>query len=231
MPESDDKALFYSTIADHFDRLMDPYDLSRRLEVVFDLLLPEDIAGRSLLDVGCGTGWFSRRAFERGARVTSLDISHALVEKALNRTPSVCPVVGSALVLPFASGSFDLVVSSEVIEHTSRPNVAVQEMSRVLNRTGLLVLTCPNKLWKWPVVIAGIIHVRPFGGYENFPGYDELRRFATESGLVVERQAGFHPWPFQLRRLNPLSKQVDQRFGDSWPGRLFINQGIRCSKR
>ena len=66
---------FYDTIAGEFDALMNPYDLGRRLEVVFeDLLGGRTLTGFSVLDVGCGTGSFTLAAIGRGARVTSLDI-------------------------------------------------------------------------------------------------------------------------------------------------------------
>ena len=52
-------AHYYDTIADEFDRLMNPYDLNRRLEVVFDELLGDQaLRGKRVLDVGCGTDPF-----------------------------------------------------------------------------------------------------------------------------------------------------------------------------
>ena len=74
-----DRRLFYETIASKFDSLMNPYDLERRLSIVFDEMLPRNLAGLRTLDLGCGSGWFSQRALERGAQVTSLDISLSLV--------------------------------------------------------------------------------------------------------------------------------------------------------
>jgi len=52
----DNKKLFYNFIADDFDSLMNPFDLLRRKETIFDLFLPNDLKGFSLLEVGCGTG-------------------------------------------------------------------------------------------------------------------------------------------------------------------------------
>ena len=74
MAERDPRLYFYDTIADRFDELVNAYDLRRRLEIVFgELLGADDLTGVSVLDVGCGSGWFSREAQRRGARVTSLD--------------------------------------------------------------------------------------------------------------------------------------------------------------
>ena len=82
MAARDPKLYFYDTIADRFDELVNAYDLRRRLEIVFDELLgPGDLTGRTVLDVGCGSGWFSREAARRGARVTSLDIALRLLHE------------------------------------------------------------------------------------------------------------------------------------------------------
>ena len=52
-------------------------------------------------------------------------------------------VVYSGGTLPFRDGAFDTVLSVQVLEHTARPGALVAEMSRVLARDGLLILTAP----------------------------------------------------------------------------------------
>jgi 2-polyprenyl-3-methyl-5-hydroxy-6-metoxy-1,4-benzoquinol methylase len=225
-----DRRFFYTTIADSYDRMVSPYDLERRLELVFDELLPASLTGQRLLEVGCGTGWFSQRAWERGAEVTALDMGDALLRQAMAKSP-LRPVAGDAISLPLGDSIFDIVISSEVIEHTVDPARAVREMARVLKPGGTLALTCPNRLWQWSVDLAACLRVRPFAGYENFPGFTELERMIADAGLKLERHIGFHPWPFQVRWLWKLSRAVDRRFGPGIWGRLMINQAVRASKR
>ncbi len=225
--KSKEKSFYFTRIAEEFDALMDPYDLQRRLEIVFDELLPADLAGRRLLDIGCGTGWFSAQAHHRGARVTSLDLGVPLLQQVRRKAP-VHTTVGDALRLPFRDSCFDLVISSEVVEHTFDPPGAVREMARVLRPGGFLVLTCPNRLWLPVVWLASRLRLRPFHGHEDFPTYRQLEASSRTAGLKVERHVGFHPWPFQIKWLREISRQVDHALGETIAGRFMINQALRA---
>jgi ubiquinone/menaquinone biosynthesis C-methylase UbiE len=123
-----DRRFFYNEFATKFDSRMNIYDVSRRVEIVFNELLgEEDLKNRALLDAGCGTGWFSKRASELGADVVSLDIGKSLLKEVKKKCDSKL-IVGDVLNLEFKDKSFDFVVSSEVIEHTLEPRKAVKEI-------------------------------------------------------------------------------------------------------
>jgi 2-polyprenyl-3-methyl-5-hydroxy-6-metoxy-1,4-benzoquinol methylase len=229
-PNPGEKKLYFTTIAEDFDALMDPYDLRRRLEVFFDELLPADLAGKALLDIGCGTGWFSARAQRQGAKVTSLDLGLSLLRQVKKKTPSQ-PVAGDALLLPFKDSCFDLVISSEMVEHTFDPPGAIHEMARVLRPGGLLALSCPNRLWLPVVRLASLLRLRPFHGHEDFPTYRQLENYSKAAGLLVERHEGFHPWPFQVQWLTGISRWLDLSLGKTIAGRWMINQAIRAVKQ
>jgi len=153
---TDSKRDFYSTVADHFDTLVNPFDQARRVEVIFHELLPGNLEGMLVLDVGCGTGAIALHAQDRGARVIGSDISHAQLSQA-KRKGLDCMAVGDALNLPFPDALFDIVLSSEVIEHTVDPHQAFAEMARTLKPGGRLVLTCPNRIWKWLVDLVVVL--------------------------------------------------------------------------
>jgi 2-polyprenyl-3-methyl-5-hydroxy-6-metoxy-1,4-benzoquinol methylase len=221
---------FYESIADEFEGLDHPVDLRRRLEVVFDECLSgTSLVGALTLDAGCGYGPFSEAAARRGARVISVDIGARLVRRAAVRAGSN-GVVADACSLPFRGSPFDLVISSEMIEHTPAPDAAVSEMARVLRGGGLLVVTTPNRLWQGPVRVASRLSLRPFHGLENFVAWRRLEQACTDAGLDVVAHVGFHPWPFQLG-LAAAAHWTERRLARRWSARLMVNQAILARKR
>lgn len=224
----DPRELFYDALAPDFDRVMNGYDLRRRIEVVFDeLLAGVPLAGRRLLDAGCGTGWFSAAACERGAVVTSVDLGPRLL--ALTRRRCAARVVCADVQrLNFPDAAFDVVVSSECIEHTPSPGRAVMELLRVCRPGGRVVITCPNRNWRFAIVVANALGLRPYDGLENWPSRAELRRYVELAGGRVLRHVGLHLMPFVLGPFNALLRPLD-RLGDRL-GLFFVNQALLAEK-
>lgn len=102
---------------------------------------------KHVLDCGCGTGYGSAELAQAAAQVTAIDVSPDAIGYArLNYArPNTRYVIGSCLDLPFPSGSFDLVVAFEVIEHLSGFRRFLDECARVLTASGLLLVSTPNK--------------------------------------------------------------------------------------
>lgn len=187
---------FYEEIADDFERVMNPYDLRRRLEVMMNSL-PRDLSAAVALDGGCGPGFFSKALAGRGASVVSADISPSLARIASARASSA-GVVCDVAALPFDDESFDVVLSSECIEHTADPRASFLSLARVLRSGGTMILSVPNSRWKASVVVAGALGVRPYGGLENWVHPRQLRRWALQGDLRIVDHFGVHPLPFQL---------------------------------
>jgi 2-polyprenyl-3-methyl-5-hydroxy-6-metoxy-1,4-benzoquinol methylase len=217
-----DRELFYERFAADWDSQMNAYEIGKRLRLVFDdVLADEELEGREFLDAGCGTGHFSAVAASRGARVTSLDVGDALMAEVARKVDSE-RVVGSILDLPFADRSFDVVLSTEVIEHTPRPAQAVRELARMVRPGGLLVVTTPNRVWHPAIRLANVLNLRPYEGLENWVLPSQLRYWLEGAGHEVVQERGFNAVPFVHPSLYPLNDWLD-RFGGRAPGRVMIN--------
>lgn len=218
------KENFYESIANDFDNIMNMYDTNRRIEVIFsDFLGGEDLKNKKLLDAGCGTGWFTKKSFERGANVVALDLSESLVNITKLKVPGITSVIGSIMELPFPDNSFDYVISSDVIEHTPDPLQSTREMIRVLKPGGKICITTPNKtFWYFSLAIANFLRIRKYQGLENWSHYNEYREFLKMCGIKIIDYKGIHIFPFVVSFFNPflrkLDKKVDKKFG-----KLMVN--------
>ena len=91
----------------------------------------------SVLEVGCGTGHFTRWFSQQGLQVIGLDLSRAMLEEA-NRLESTLLLQGDALKLPFASNSFDMITLITTLEFLPDPIAVLSEVHRVA-RKGLIL--------------------------------------------------------------------------------------------
>jgi len=110
---------------------------------VFDLAL----GGRTrldALDAGCGTGFLSLELAGRGHRVTGIDFAPAMLELAKAKAGEAGAAVrfdeADAEQLPFAAGSFDLVMTRHVLWTLPHPEAAIDEWIRVLRPGGRLAV-------------------------------------------------------------------------------------------
>jgi len=221
---------FYESIAERFEGLDHPDDLRRRLSVIFDECLAQTkLAGTRTLDAGCGYGAFSEAAVKRGAAVISLDLGERLVARAVARAGSR-GLVADVCQLAVRDRSFDVVISSEMLEHTDAPEPAITELARVLRTDGLLVLTTPNRVWQGAVRAASRLRLRPFRGLESFVAWRRLERSCAAAGLEVLLHIGFHPWPFHLG-LNGAARMVERRLARGRLARLMVNQAVVARRR
>jgi ubiquinone/menaquinone biosynthesis C-methylase UbiE len=112
-----------------------------------------DVRGKTVLDVGCGTGLYSIRLSEAGADVTAVDISSKMIEiahtKAQDRGQYIWYDQADMAQLPYANQTFDAVVSITALEFASDPLQALMEMARVLRPGGKLIVGVLNNDSPW----------------------------------------------------------------------------------
>jgi SAM-dependent methyltransferase len=93
-------------------------------------------AGGDVLDLCCGPGFVGAAALARGARVTGLDFSPAMLAEARARFPAIMFRHGDAEAPPFGDACFDAVVCNFGIHHVPRPALALAGVHRVLRHGG-----------------------------------------------------------------------------------------------
>lgn len=104
------------------------------------------VGRESLLDVGCGTGHFSRRFAEAGLLVTGVDPDEAALEFARHRGGNITYQQGSALSLQFDNNSFDYCTAVTSLCFVTDPDKALQEMWRVSRKGVMLGLLNRNSV-------------------------------------------------------------------------------------
>jgi 2-polyprenyl-3-methyl-5-hydroxy-6-metoxy-1,4-benzoquinol methylase len=116
---------------------------ARRVEMLTSHIRP----GMKVLELGCGTGYFTKSLALTGADVTAIDISPDLLEAARAgcKAANIRFVIENAYAMSFGADIFDTVVGSSVLHHLDVAQ-ALSELHRVLKPGGTLFFTEPNMM-------------------------------------------------------------------------------------
>jgi SAM-dependent methyltransferase len=130
--------------AEAYERYLVPAIFVEMADRLLDLA--EVGQGARMLDVGCGTGIVARRAAPRvgaAGRLTALDLNEDMLRVARRVSQGLRPAIewrqGDALALPFADGSFDVVVCQQALQFFQDPERGLREMRRVTAPGGRVV--------------------------------------------------------------------------------------------
>lgn len=169
-------------------------------EAVLEYTSPD--AETRILDAGCGAGLAASMAAERGATVSGIDASHALLGIARQRLPKGDFQHGDLEDLPFKENTFDIVTGFNSFQYAGNPIRALTEAKRVLKPGGLIVIVTWGKPegMEAATLVAALKPLLP-PPPPNAPGpfalSDEntLRKFASDAGLTpIEIIDGESPW-------------------------------------
>lgn len=99
-------------------------------------------APKKILDVGCASGWFLSRVFEKfpSTECCGIDVYEKGVTYGRNKYPHLSLQVADAHNIPYKSNTFDVVISTEVLEHVDDPRLVLLEIKRVLKDDGIAII-------------------------------------------------------------------------------------------
>lgn len=147
--------------------------------------------GMHLLDLGCGGGRHSFEAMRRGAQVVAVDLDDVVLKDTAVMLAAVAEEEGGnagalradALQLPFADGTFDRIIVSEVLEHIPNDHAVMREIARVLAPEGIVAVTVPRY---WPERVCWALsdeYHQNEGGHVRIYKESTLRAGLGEAGL------------------------------------------------
>lgn len=147
------------------------------------------LAGKTALDVGCGAGLLAEPLARLGAKVTAIDPAAELIAAAREHA------AGQGLDIDYRvsaieklDGTFDLITSMEVIEHTADPQQFLNDLAERLALNGLLMLSTPNATaWSKLITItlAEGLGAIPKGthDFDKFIAPERMKQLLANAGL------------------------------------------------
>lgn len=197
--------------------------------------------GKSVLEVGCGTGRFSTLLSSIGTRLTIVDISYAMLDatRIKIRDMEVRNVEGyvnsSIYDLPFDSASFQSILSINVFSHLENSVSALNELARVLVPGGHFLVSFPN-LYSYFLIPALAVNARHKSlGKEVFSVWyrpESILSMLHESGyeiLSIKGHVHIPRW-LDMSIARPVLRFLDRKSRSSWLNRYAPLWFVECRK-
>lgn len=184
---------------------------ARRVQMLTGHIHPD----QQILELGCGTGYFTRELCKTGARITAIDISPELLAEARAEclADNIQFEIQNAYAMTFADQSFDSVVGSSVLHHLEVDS-ALREVQRVLKDDGCIYFTEPNMMNPQIAIQKNIPALkRRLGDSPDETAFfrSSLRRKLQQAGF---RQIQITPFDFLHPRASPSWIPAIQTLGE-----------------
>ncbi|MFM1801742.1 MAG: hypothetical protein RJA81_1094 [Planctomycetota bacterium] len=134
--------------------------VSRRELVISHLKRHLKVSDPVILDVGCGTGATARLLKDHG-NVIGLDFSQ-LALSACEKRGIDHLLQGSAMAIPLADNSVDVIVATDILEHLDEDEKALSEFRRILKPGGIVIISVPAYQFLWSAHDEALMHKRRY---------------------------------------------------------------------
>ncbi|KPQ28185.1 MAG: malonyl-acyl carrier protein O-methyltransferase BioC [Marinobacter excellens HL-55] len=223
------------SIARGFGGASRTYDSASRLQKSMgDTMLariPAELNPGIVFDLGCGTGWFTRRLAARypDAGITGADLAPGMLAQAKAAgSDAVTWLNADAEQLPLADQSVDLIFSNLMIQWSPRPEAVLAECQRVLKPGGLLAVsslldgTLGELKQAWANADPGQAHVNRFATHKDWRALtaDSLPGSELEVGTIVLPYDSPMALNRELKHLGAVFKGEERRRTVTAPGRF-----------
>lgn len=165
--------------------------------------------------------WYEKGKVKSSVCVDFSDFLISLDDKRLNKTGlhySIVKVLD--FPLPFKDGQFDLVCSYETIEHIYDYSTFFDELVRIMSNDGIMILTCPNRMWEWVHWLSAAININHSEGPHRFLKRCELIQCIKKNRMKILEENSTIILPFN----NKLSIAINTFLENYLPG--FIKRMI-----
>ncbi len=170
----------WNSSSDWYDKNMGECGDGLNHNVIFPVInnLLGNCSNKTILDSGCGSGYFAARIAKKAKKVIGADFAETFIklcEKKYKNISNLSFVVHDVTQkMPFGDGTFDFVISKMVLQYVSSLNLFASETSRILNIGGQLIITVDhpfNTQFYFAQALAGKIN----------PKYSHLRDYFDHS--------------------------------------------------
>jgi len=182
------------------------YVEKEHLERYYYVLKNINFKDKTVLDIACGSGYGTKIIAQKAKLVYGIDKSASAIKFAVRQYPkrNINFLRGDATNLPFKNNSLDIVISFETLEHISNYSKFIAEISRILKKKGLLIISTPNKRYTLKDKFG-----KPRNRFHFFEfNYEELshllKKYSSELKILGQYHVGkFFGAPYLMRRIIP----------------------------
>jgi ubiquinone/menaquinone biosynthesis C-methylase UbiE len=207
---------YHEQLAKEWDKRYSSGGFRRRFSFILSAIFSKQPQSGVWLDIGCGTGTFSRALAAAGRRVVGIDGAPTMIAEAncLAESSGLSEQVSFRIErnleqLPFRDGEFDGCICFSVLEYLENPESACREMARVVKPGGTIIISVPNKdallrrlarMSPWSKTESGDLAYIRHSKFELAAGSAEA--WFRSAGLMVKSRLTFDPLiPRQLHRV------------------------------